>query len=158
VDLLDFHLHLRISRRIRGSQICNEQDAEKYARLRLTSMLPSRSSQRWAVYLFSSLLVALSLFTAFGERGVFHLWRLWDEKKHLAEKNFLLQRENETLRERASRILHDDRYLEKIAREELGLIKPGEMVYRFAAPDSKRNKSSGPVEVPAASSEKVPPS
>ena len=121
-------------------------------------MLPSRSSQRWAVYLFSSLLVALSLFTAFGERGVFHLWRLWEEKKQLEEKNFLLQKENETLRERAYRILHDDLYLEKVAREELGLVRPGEMVYRFAATDSKRTKAS--VQLPAddpRSPEETPP-
>lgn len=92
---------------------------------------------------------------------MFHLWRLWSEKKQLEEKNFLLQKENEALRERASRILHDDLYLEKIAREELGLIKQGEMVYRFAAPDSKRTKSNFAVEAPAESTrspEKVPPS
>ena len=121
-------------------------------------MFSSRSSQRWAVYLFSSLLVALCLFTAFGERGVFHLWRLWDEKKQMEEKNFFLQKENETLRERVRRILHDDLYLEKVAREELGLARPGEMVYRFAAADSKRSK--GSVQLPAAeprSPEETPP-
>jgi cell division protein FtsB len=120
-------------------------------------MRSSTSSQRRVVYLFSSLLVALFLFTAFGERGVFHLWRLWGEKKQLEERNFLLQKENESLRERVNRIRHDDLYLEKIAREELGLVKPGETVYRFAAPDSKRNKNSAAVESPA-SSEKAPPS
>jgi cell division protein FtsB len=121
-------------------------------------MLSSRSSQRWAVYLFSSLLVALSLFTAFGERGVFHLWRLWSEKKQLEEKNFLLQKENETLRARAYRILHDDLFLEKVAREELGLVRPGEMVYHFAAADSKRTKAG--VQLPAEeprSPEETPP-
>jgi cell division protein FtsB len=123
----------------------------------LRIMRSSTSSQRRVVYLFSSLLVALSLFTAFGERGVFHLWRLWGEKKQLEERNFLLQKENETLRERVNRIRHDDLYLEKIAREELGLVKRGEMVYRFAAPDSKRSKNSAVVESPAPS-EKAPPS
>lgn len=89
---------------------------------------------------------------------MFHLWRLWGEKKQLEEKNFLLQKENETLRERAHRILHDDLYLEKVAREELGLARPGEMVYRFAAADSKRAKAS--VQLPAEeprSPEETPP-
>ncbi|HEX9442514.1 MAG TPA: septum formation initiator family protein, partial [Candidatus Binatia bacterium] len=94
----------------------------------------ANSPRRWAVYLCSSLFVALALFTAFGERGVFHLWRLNGEKKQLQEKNFLLQKENEALRDRAYRIRNDDLYLEKIAREELGLIRPGETVYRFASP------------------------
>ncbi len=89
---------------------------------------------------------------------MFHLWRLWEEKKQLEEKNFLLQKENETLRERAHRILHDDLFLEKVAREELGLVRPGEMVYRFAAADSKRTKAS--VQLPAEeprSPEETPP-
>jgi cell division protein FtsB len=122
--------------------------------------MPSRSSRR-IIYLFSSLFVALALFTAFGERGVFHLWRLWGEKKQLEDKNFLLQKENESLRERVYRVRHDDLYLEKIAREELGLVRPGEMVYRFAAPDSKRNKngavSEPPSELPRSSGQKPPP-
>ncbi len=123
-------------------------------------MALSRSSQRWVIYGFSSLLVALSLFTAFGERGVFHLWRLWGEKKQLEERNFLLQKENAALRERAYRIRQDDLYLEKLAREELGLVRPGEIIYRFASPESKRNKNSPIVEPPAGSSrssEKMPP-
>ncbi len=58
----------------------------------------------------------------------------------LDEKNFLLQKENETLRERVYRLRHDDLYLEKTAREELGLVRPGEIVYRFASSESKKKK------------------
>jgi cell division protein FtsB len=121
----------------------------------------SRLSPRRVIYLFSCLLVALALFTAFGERGVFHLWRLRGEKQQLQERNFVLQKENDALRERVYRIRHDDLYLEKIAREELGLVRPGEIVYRFAAPDSKRNKAGAVIQSPAASSgssENAPPS
>ncbi|HTM08365.1 MAG TPA: septum formation initiator family protein [Verrucomicrobiae bacterium] len=104
-------------------------------------MRAPRSSGRWIVYLFSSLFVALAVFTAFGERGVFHLWHLRAEKKQLQEKNFLLQKENDALRERVDRIRRDDEYLEKVVREELGLTKPGETVYRLASPDPNRGKA-----------------
>lgn len=119
----------------------------------------ANSSPRWLIYVCSSLFVALALFTAFGERGVFHLWRLNGEKKQLQEKNFLLQKENAALRDRVNRIRNDDLYLEKIAREELGLARPGETVYRFASPDPKKTKG-GPVEPaePPAAPEKIPPS
>lgn len=90
------------------------------------------------LYGFCGLLLILSLFTIFGDRGIFHLWRLRGEKEHLDEKNFILLRENEALRERIRRLRHDDFYLEKIAREELGLARPGEIVYRFAEDESKR--------------------
>lgn len=98
----------------------------------------SKTHQRWIIYGFSALLIALSLSTAFGERGILHLWRLWGEKKELDEKNFLLLKENETLRDRIHRLRHDDLYLEKIAREELGLARPGEIVYRFASTESRK--------------------
>jgi len=106
------------------------------------------------VYLFSSLLVALAVVTAFGERGVFHLWRLRAEKKQLQEKNFLLQKENDALRERVDRIRRDDDYLEKIAREELGLTRPGETVYRLASPDRSRSKSAEAPAEPSAPTER----
>ncbi len=92
----------------------------------------------WIIFALVAFIVSLSLVTVFGERGVVHLWRLWQEKRMLDEKNFLLQKENETLRERIYRLRHDDLYLEKIAREDLGLVRPGEIIYRFASSESKK--------------------
>lgn len=94
--------------------------------------------RRRLLYGFCGLLIILSLFTIFGDRGIFDLWRLRGEKEKLDERNFLLLGENETLRERIHRLRHDDFYLEKIAREELGLARPGEIVYRFASTEAKR--------------------
>lgn len=65
----------------------------------------------------------------------------------MEEKNYLLQKENEKLRERIHRLRHDNLYLEKTAREELGLVRPGEIVYRFASAQSKQRTArrlSGP--------------
>ncbi len=104
-------------------------------------MFLSRISQRKVVCAFFGLIVTLSLFTTFGERGVLHLWRLWEEKRKLDEKTFLLQKENEILRERVYGLRHDSQYLEKIAREDLGLVRPGEIVYRFASSESKKNRT-----------------
>lgn len=97
--------------------------------------------QRCFLCVLAALLVTLSVFTLFGERGGLHLWRLWQEKKTLEEKNFRLQMENEILRERVYRLRHDDRYLERIVREELNLVRPGEIIYRFASSESKRHRS-----------------
>lgn len=97
--------------------------------------------RRWLLYIPPAFLLALSIFTVFGEGGGLHLWRLWQEKEKLEEKNFLLQTENEMLRERIYRLRHDDRYLERVAREELNLVHPGEIIYRFATSESKRDRS-----------------
>ena len=85
----------------------------------------------WPLYLLGSLIVTLALVTLVGERGALHLWRLRGEKTQLDEQNYRLQTENRILRERVTRIRNDNQYLEKLAREELNLVRPGEVVYRF---------------------------
>ena len=123
-------------------------------------MPSSKSLRRWLPYVFFALVAMLSVFTVFGERGALHLWRLWDEKTKLAERNFVLHKENESLRERIDRIRRDDAYLEKIAREELGLVRPGEIIYRFGGSESKKKRAgafSAPAVQPPPSSERKPP-
>jgi len=101
--------------------------------------LPFQSSCRWLLWLLGCLLLALSILTIFGERGALHLLRLRGEKMRLDEQNYNLQKENEALRQRILQIRHNDYYLEKLAREELSLVRPGEIIYRFAG--SKRPSS-----------------
>ena len=93
--------------------------------------------QRWPIYLFGSLIIVVSLVTVVGERGAVHLWRLRGEKDRLDEQNYRLQKENAALRERIYRIRNDNAFLEKLAREELNLVRPGEVVYRFPSPPKR---------------------
>jgi len=104
-------------------------------------MARSKRPKRGLVYFVSALLVTLSLFTVFGGNKINKPWRLGQEKTRLEERNFVLQKENEILRERIYRLRHDDRYLERIAREELNLVRPGEIIYRFADTESKRDRN-----------------
>jgi cell division protein FtsB len=93
--------------------------------------------QRWPIYLLAALITLLSLVTVVGERGAVHLWRLRGEKNRLDEQNYQLQKENEALRQRISRIRNDNRYLEKLAREELNMVRPGEVVYRLRRSETR---------------------
>jgi cell division protein FtsB len=93
--------------------------------------------QSWFLYLLAFGISLLCFVTMIGDRGVFHLWRLKGEKRRLDEQNYRLQKENESLRRRISRLRHDDTYLEKFAREELNLVRPGEIIYRFAPSEPK---------------------
>jgi cell division protein FtsB len=107
--------------------------------------------RRWPVYLIGFLIVLLSLVTIVGERGALHLWRLRGEKSRLDEQNYRLQKENESLRQRIQSIRNDDAYLEKLAREELNMVRPGEIVYRFqshAARSAQRREPSGAASEP----------
>ncbi len=103
----------------------------------------SSALQRWPIYVLGILIVLIALDTMVGERGALHLWRLRGEKSRLDEQNFRMQKENAALRERISRLRSDDAFLEKMAREELNLVKPGEVVYRFSNRE-KRASPAGP--------------
>lgn len=102
-------------------------------------VLRFRLSARWPLYVFGTLISLLTLVTIVGERGALHLWRLYGEKSNLDEQNYRLQRENEALRQRIWRLRNDDAYLEKLAREERNLVRPGEVVYRFPKAEARRN-------------------
>lgn len=118
-----------------------------------------RLSERWPLYVFGALISLLTLVTIVGERGALHLWRLRGEKSNLDEQNYRLQRENEALRQRISRLRHNDAYLEKLAREELNLVRPGEVIYRFPkAAEARHNNvlNEAPSESPPSKGQKSP--
>jgi cell division protein FtsB len=100
--------------------------------------LVSKVSSVWLVYVLSALIVLLALYTAVGDRGAIHLWRLRSEKAKLDGQNYRLQKENETLRRRVALVRNNNFYLEKLAREELNLARPGEVIYRFPAAQSEQ--------------------
>jgi cell division protein FtsB len=125
------------------SKILQQDKNIKYVILlciRIMALRP-RLPRNWAAYLFGTLTVLLSLVTIVGERGALHLWRLRGEKNRLDAQNYRLQKENDILRERISRIRNDKHYLEKLAREELNMVRPGEVIYRF--PGAKTGSAPG---------------
>lgn len=116
--------------------------------------LLAQISRRWPHYLLTSLILLLLGYAIFGARGALHLWRLGGEKVMLDETNYRLQQANDALRRRVARLRTDDLYLEQVAREELNLVRPGEIVYRFPAAEARRSRA-GALSAPAPES---PPS
>ncbi len=121
---------------------------------------PFGISQSWSLYLLAGVILMLSVYTIVGERGALHLWRLRGEKAKLDEQNHRLQKDNEALRRRISRLRYDDFYLEKIAREELNLVRPGEVIYRFPSSEARKTRarilSEPPSESPPSKERKAP--
>ena len=105
-----------------------------------TMNLPFQLSRRRILYVLGFFILSLSALTAVSEHGVFHLWQLKSEKAKLDQENYRLQKENQSLRQRVSKLRNDNFYLEKWAREDLNLVRPGEIIYRF--PSSASGKSS----------------
>jgi cell division protein FtsB len=102
---------------------------------------PFQIPRRWTFSVLGFFILSLSILTAVGERGALHLWRLREEKTNLDEETYRLQKENEGLRQRISKLRNDNFYLEKQAREDLNLVRPGEIIYRFAPSEPKKNRT-----------------
>ncbi len=66
-----------------------------------------------------------------GRQGFVKLYRLSQEKNSIVADNRLLKIENHKLAEQIEKLKKDDKYLERIAREELGMIGKNETVYQF---------------------------
>ena len=81
--------------------------------------------------------VALLLFViaaVYGDHGLIHLLHLEAKQHDLEQMTFQLQQHNEQLGDRIQKLQSDDLYLEKLARERLGLVKNGEIIYRLEPP------------------------
>ena len=83
--------------------------------------------------LATAVIVSAGLVAAilFGSRGLLHLWALTAEQLTVNKRIATRLRENQLLRERLHRLRTDNRYLERLARKQLGFVRPGEIIYRF---------------------------
>lgn len=61
------------------------------------------------------------------------------ERSELAE----LRREVDSLRGRVDSLTADSAALERLAREKFGMVRDGEVIYRFAEPDSAEGSDEG---------------
>jgi cell division protein FtsB len=94
-------------------------------------------------------------FTVFGTNGVVRLAKLRDGEEVLTDRAFALLQENENLRQRILRLQRDDHFLEAVARSRLGLVRDGEIVYRFVPPDAQAPEKRA--RIPSQSVEKQAP-
>jgi len=77
-------------------------------------------------------LVALILgFALFGDRGILHMLKLSGQKTTLAQKLTASEAQNEEFRVEIAALRSDRRYIERIARTELGMVRDDELVFQF---------------------------
>lgn len=76
-------------------------------------------------------LAFILFFTVFGERGILRIYEIKQEKQRIDGTVDLLRTENDKLRSEIALLRNDRSYLERIARKELGLVKPNEVIYQF---------------------------
>jgi cell division protein FtsB/cell division protein DivIC len=94
-------------------------------------------SKKRILILVLFLFLIFGFFTFFGDKGIVHLLRLQKEWGRIKGTNVKIEEENRKLREEVKRLQHEKRYIEEIARKELGMVKEGEVIYQFDPPDEK---------------------
>src|SRR5919202_6447882 len=80
----------------------------------------------------SLFLLAMMALTVWGDRGLQAMWRTQHDLERLVREIEIVEQKNATLVREVQRLRSDLGYIEKIAREELGMVRPGEIVFEFA--------------------------
>ena len=81
---------------------------------------------RLAVYSVIGVVVVLMFFNEISK-----VYFLKSENKRIEKRIENLEAQNRAYREEIKALKHDERYIEKILREELGMIKDKEKIFRF---------------------------
>ena len=83
----------------------------------------------------AAVLLLFAGLTVYGWQGVVRLRQMREQLQSLERENVSLRREAERLAQVIDRLRNDPAYLERIAREERGMVRPGETVLKFPAKD-----------------------
>lgn len=86
------------------------------------------------------ILFSMLLLIVFAENGLVDLNSLRKERDRLVEKNESLAMDNLVLYNEIERLKNDDKYIENIARQELGMIGKDEMILKPQSVSRKRLK------------------
>jgi cell division protein FtsB len=92
---------------------------------------------RIAVGVFGLLTVAMLLLAVFDERGALAVRERRMEKEKLQQEIDKINEDNKRHREEIDNLQHNPDYIERRAREDFKLVKPGEIILELQAPAAK---------------------
>ena len=97
--------------------------------------------KRLLVVMTSSILLLLLAYGLFGKGGYLELKRMENQNQDLLRRIEQLKDENNKILSEIKALKTDPKTIEKIAREELGLVKPGEIKITTNQPDPPSSTS-----------------
>jgi cell division protein FtsB len=93
---------------------------------------------KWHLVLWPLLVLGSVLLIIWSPNGLLHLRQLHREHQELIQKNHALEKENQLLYEEIGQLRSDPAAIEHLARQELGLVKDGELIFQFVSPPSEK--------------------
>jgi cell division protein FtsB len=104
--------------------------------------------RRNAAYVLVLVCIALLVHEIFGTHGFLALRQEKREVENLRQQIRQLQQENVQLDKQIKALKSDPKMIERLAREQIRLVRPGETVYTYSEKDAKKDQ------FPAATEEK----
>ncbi len=95
------------------------------------------SNYQKIVLLSLGFFMLLIIMAVFHENGILNAYRFEQEQVKMKEANGGLKQQNDLLRQEIAALKSDPYAIEKIAREKLNLVKPGDQIYRIVSTQSK---------------------
>ena len=106
--------------------------------------------QRNAIYILLLVCIALVVHEIFGQHGFLAMRRQQKEVQVLQEQLQRLQQENLELEKQINALRSDPKAIERVAREQMRMARPGEIIYTMPDKDTKNSP-------PATASDNPPP-
>lgn len=91
------------------------------------------------LWLGALFLILYTLAIIFGENGLMTMRSMHQELNRIQQENARLEKENIALYRTIHRLKNDPAFIEQIARQELNMIRPGEIVFSFDNSQEKDN-------------------
>ena len=80
-------------------------------------------------------MLGVALLAVFGDRGLIDLYRLAKERDGIVNYITVLDKKNAELKKLTKLLKTDERYIELIAKKELGMIGRNEVIYKITEPE-----------------------
>lgn len=80
---------------------------------------------------FLAVIAIIGIYTVFGEKGLIDLYGVRGEYNQILDDNARITAENKELATEIDLLKNDPAYVEHIARQELGMVKIDEYIYKF---------------------------
>ena len=100
----------------------------------------SATLPRNAAYVLVLICIALLVHEIFGTHGFLALRQERKEVESLRQQIRQLEQENSELDKRIKALKSDPKAIERLAREQIRLVRPGETVYTYSEKDPKKDK------------------
>lgn len=91
----------------------------------------ARAARKWRLLFIAALAILIAGLSIGGNRSLVRIYRMNRTKAELHREIQRLKQGNQDLARKAQSLAAEPDQVESIAREDLGLVKPGEVMYQF---------------------------